>query len=72
MAKVIKPFKDKKDNLKLYDPKKNNHYSGDRKVELFKKGFLDITITEIKDYLDKNEIEYNEKAKKQDLMKLIK
>lgn len=69
MAKVIRNFKDKMDNKKLYEAK--GDYKGERLEELYMKGFIDLTVAELKKVLDDKGIKYEEKANKEELKALL-
>lgn len=79
MAKVIKAFQDKTDEHIYYA---GEQYNGDRVEELADAGFVEAddenkepehkTVKELKAELDAAGIEYNPKAKKDELEELAK
>lgn len=78
MGNVIKAFEDKETGIIYYI---GQEYTGERVEELTALGFLadekkddlsDLKLSEVKAKLDELGIEYDPKAKKQELLELLK
>lgn len=79
--KVKEEIFDKQDNNYIYKvgdtfPREGLKVSDERINEIFKKinakwNFKDFTVGELRNHLDVNKIEYDAKAKKADLLKLV-
>lgn len=83
--KVLKPFKDKTDKKYEYGvgdtfPRTGFNVPNERKEYLVELGFIEntkeditkLTVAELKERLDNQGIEYDSKAKKDDLINLLK